>query len=475
MFDIAAVAPRVQYHFDASDRHQHAQVALPARGQRRLGRATWWKRHASARPCPNAGTGGARRRSNRGLSVRSADEPVWGPSTLGVWAGEERPLALGATQPPIFLSAPFCFPDVESWLSVAHGRAPGHSYSRSSNPTVGVFEEKLRWLEGGEAAASFASGMAAISNSLLALLRPGDRVVALKDCYGGTSQFFLHYLAPLGITVDLIGAASDTEIETAIRRGCRLVYLESPTNPLLRIVDLRRAAAAARAAGAWVLVDNTLATPVLQKPLALGADLVVHSATKFIGGHDDAMGGIVVGRSELVAKIFAYREITGAALNPFAAYLLIRGLKTLGLRVERQSANALAVATLLAGDARVTSVNYPGLHSDLGHRRAVDQMQGFGGVLSFRFEAGLAAAKRFLDALQLAHRAASLGSVNSLAGLASTTSHLECSEEERAMLGIPADLVRLSCGIEDTADLTRDVLRAIECAHGSSDAGGLQQ
>lgn len=388
----------------------------------------------------------------------------FGTGTLAVRGGEERPLALGAAQVPIFQTAAFAYPDVETWQAVALGQAPGHIYSRNTNPTVAAFEEKVRLLEGGEAATSFASGMAAISNTLFALLRPGDRVVSVTDTYGGTSRLFLEFLPERGITVDLVSTGDHDALDAAIARGCKLAYLETPTNPTLKVIDLRRAIAAAKRVGAISVVDNTFATPVNQRPLALGADLVVHSATKFLGGHDDAMGGVLVGRAELVKKVYHFREINGGCLAAMSAYLLLRGMKTLELRVARQNATALAMATFLASHPKIESVYYPGLPSHRGHAIAANQMSGFGGVLSFALKGDAATASRFLAGLQLAQRAASLGSVNTLAGPPRTTSHVECTPEERARLGIPETLVRYSCGIENFEDLRADVGQALSRA-----------
>ncbi|MBV8742406.1 MAG: cystathionine gamma-synthase family protein [Sinobacteraceae bacterium] len=383
--------------------------------------------------------------------------------TLAVHGGEERAM-LGAAQVPIFQSAAFAYADVEAWQSVALGTDAGHIYSRNSNPTVGVFEEKVRLLERAAAATSFSSGMAAISNTLFALLRPGDRVVSVTDTYGGTSKIFLDFLPEMGIKVDLVDTGDHAKLDAAIAQGCKVVYLETPTNPTLKIVDLRRAIAAAQRVKAITVVDNTFATPINQQPISLGADLVVHSATKFLGGHDDAMGGILAGRSDLVPKVHHYREINGACLSAMSAYLLLRGLKTLELRVARQNATALSMATFLRAHRSVESVFYPGLESHRDHAIAASQMSGYGGVLSFALKGGSHASTRFLNALQLAQRAASLGSVNTLAGPPRTTSHVECSPEERARLGIPESLVRYSCGIENFEDLRADVDQALSHA-----------
>ena len=229
-----------------------------------------------------------------------ADKDAVKPGTSAIWAGEDHPLWQGATQVPVVHSVSFGYRDVDHWIAVGQGQAEGHIYSRNTNPTVAAFEEKLRVLEGAAAATSFSSGMAAISNTLFALLSPGDRVVTIKDSYGGTSKLFFEFLPRLEIKAVLCETTDAEAIERAISNGCRLLYLETPTNPTLKLVDIERLSAAARDAGARVVVDNTFATPINQSPLTLGADLVIHSATKFLGGHADALGGVVCGRLELI-------------------------------------------------------------------------------------------------------------------------------------------------------------------------------
>lgn len=392
----------------------------------------------------------------------AADRPRRpGLGTRAVWAGEQELSWHGATQVPVVHSVTFGFDDVDRWLEVGAGRAPGHIYSRNTNPTVEVFEAKLRDLEGAAAATSFATGMAAISNTLFALLAPGSRVVSLRDTYGGTSRLFLEFLPRFGIEVTLCETGDHEAIEAAVGRGCDLLYLETPTNPTLKVVDLRRLARAGRAAGAVVVVDNTFATPVNQRPLELGTDLVIHSATKFLGGHSDAMGGVVCGRDDLVATIFRFREINGASLAPPVAHLLIRSMKTLELRVRRQNDNALGLARFLDAHPAVERVYYPGLEDDPGHAIAAGQMDGFGGLLSFTLAGDFEAMKRFLEGLRLAHRAASLGSVGTLVGPPAVTSHVELTPEQRAELGIPETLIRCSVGIENLADLVDDFGRAL--------------
>ena len=385
-------------------------------------------------------------------------------ATLSVWGGEENSLVQGATQVPVVYSAAYDYPDIETWLDVALDRKPGHIYSRNTNPTVQAFETKIRLLEGAQAATSFASGMAAISNTLFSLLSPGDRIVSVKDSYGGTNKLFLEFLPRFNIRVDLCDTTDHEQIEAAVAAGCKVVYLESPTNPTLKVVDIARIAGAGHRAGAVVVADNTFATPINQNPLALGADLVLHSATKFLGGHGDALGGVVCGDPEWVKRIYHYREITGAALDPMAAFLLIRGMKTLHLRIMRQNESALSIARWLQGHESVASVFYPGLETHPQHDIARRQMRGYGGVLSFMLNGGFGAVKRVLPKLRLARRAANLGSVETIAGPPATTSHVECSAEERQAMGIPEGLIRYSVGIEDTEELIADLSQALKFA-----------
>lgn len=385
-----------------------------------------------------------------------------GMGTRAVWAGERGERWAGATQVPVALSVSFSYETVEDWLEVALGRRDGHIYSRNTNPTVAAFEDKIKDLEGAEAATSFSSGMAAISNTLFTLLSPGDRVVSVKDTYGGTNKLFVEFLPRFQIDVALSDTTDHDAIEAAVAQGCKLLYLESPTNPTVKIVDIARLSAAAHRRGALVVVDNTLATPINQRPLGLGADLVIHSATKFLGGHADALGGAVCGPKDLVHRIYHFREINGSCLDPMSAYLLLRGMKTLQLRVQRQNENALEIARFLESHARVAKVFYPGLASHENHEVACRQMSGFGGVLSFALHGGFDAVKRFLPRLRYANLAANLGAVETVAGPPATTSHVESTPEERAASGIPEALIRYSAGIEDAEDLIADLRQAID-------------
>ncbi len=383
--------------------------------------------------------------------------------TQAVWGGEEKSWMQGATQVPVVHSVSFGYTDMDEWLQVANGERPGHIYGRNTNPTVQAFEEKVRLLEGAEAATSAATGMGIISSTLFALLRAKDRVVSIKDTYGGTSKLFFEFLPRFNVDAVLCDTEDHEAIEAEIARGCRLVYLETPTNPTIKILDLERLAGAAKKAGAIVVVDNTFATPINQNPLQLGADLVLHSATKFLGGHADALGGVICGNRDLVKKIYHFREINGATLHPMAAYLLLRGMKTLHLRVARQNESALDIARFLWEHPAVGRVYYPGLETHDNYDIACRQMCGFGGMLSFELkENTLDAAKRFLPRLKYAHAAANLGAVETIVGMPATTSHVECTAQERAAMGIPEGLIRYSTGIEDPRDLIADLKQALE-------------
>ena len=391
-----------------------------------------------------------------------AEQRQPGSGTNAVWAGEEKNLWWGATQVPVVHSVAFGYPDVDVWREVALGKTAGHIYGRNTNPTVSAFENKVRLMENAEAATSFASGMAAISNILFTLLSPGDRIVSVKDTYGGTNKLFIEFLPRFQMKVQLCDTTDHAQIEAEIAKGCKVLYLETPTNPTLKVVDIERLAKAAHEVGAIVVADNTFATPINQNPLALGADLVLHSATKYLGGHADALGGVVCGSKNLIEQIYHYREITGAALDPMAAYLLLRGMKTLQLRIRQQNESAGKIALFLSKHPQVSQVFYPGLESHVHHDVAKRQMRGFGGMLSFMLKGGFESVREFLPKLRYAHLAANLGAVETIAGPPVTTSHVECTPEERAAMGIPEGLIRYSVGIEDTEDLVADLKQALD-------------
>jgi len=382
--------------------------------------------------------------------------------TAAVWAGEGDLNTKGAVTSPIVNSVAFSYPDTDEWYDVATGNAKGFIYSRNTNPTVGALEEKIRILEGAEAAIAFSTGMAAISNTLFSFLIAGKRVVSIKDTYGGTSKIFLDFLPNYKVEVCLCDTTDHESLEAEIAKGCDLVYLETPTNPTLKVVDISRLSAAAKKVGAVVVVDNTFATPINQNPLDLGADLVIHSATKFLCGHSDAMGGLLAGNHEMVKKVYQFREINGASLQADPAYMIARGMKTLELRIERQNNSALKIANFLKKHPKVSDVFYPGLETHPGHQIAKSQMRGFGGIMSFSLDGGYELVRKFLPSLKLVHLAASLGSVSTLAGPPRTTSHVELTDAQRQLLGIPEALIRYSVGIENVDDLLEDLEQALK-------------
>ena len=387
-----------------------------------------------------------------------------GQSTKSIWGGEqEHELYERSTQVPVVHSVSFGYKDIDTWHKVALEEAQGFIYSRNANPTVRAFEDKLKELEGAQAATSFSSGMAAISNTLATFLKPGERIVSIKDSYGGTNVIFNEFLPPLNIEVSLCETGDYEQIEAEIAKGCKVLYLETPTNPTIKITDIERLSMAAKKVDALVVVDNTFATPINQSPLELGADIVLHSASKYLGGHADALGGVICGNKDLVKKVHHYREINGASLAPMDAYSLLRGMKTLKLRVQRQNESAMIIAKYLQSHPAVEQVNYPGLESHPDHDIAKKQMiGGYGGMLSFSVKGGLESIKKFLPKLEYAHMAANLGCVETVVGPPFTTSHVECSSEERMAAGIPEGLVRYSTGIEDVEDLIADLDQAFK-------------
>lgn len=384
-----------------------------------------------------------------------------GPSTRSVHSGEQTDRTTGPIVPPLIANSAFHFADLDLWRSVAVHHKPGDSYSRNSNPTSRRLEKKVAALENAETALSFATGMAAISSTLFTLLSPGQRVVSVRDSYGATYLHFTGILPRFNIVCDLLDTDDHDAIESAVSQGCRLLYLETPTNPMLRILDLDRLTDAAQKAGAMVVVDNTFATPINQNPVEFGVDLVIHSATKYLCGHGDLLGGIVCGRNEIIREIYRFRELTGPSMEARSAHLLLRSLKTLGLRVERQNSNAGALARYLDKHPKVERVHYPGLESHEGHNIASKQMKGYGGVLSFELRGGMKATERFLPLLQYAYLAPNLGQVETIAGPAALTSHVELSDKDRIASGVPDHLIRYAVGIEDPQDLEADLAQAL--------------
>ena len=395
-------------------------------------------------------------RGNSGLQSKL------GPQTRAVHGGEpERHGVNGPVVTEIIRTSTFTFSNTEEMKEWAEGKNKAYIYTRYGNPTLSVAEKKIAALEGAEAAVVAASGMAAISSSLLAVLKAGDELISTAQLYGGTYRLMRDVFPNLGITVhhvqpDLCG------IEKLVNARTRALYVETPTNPTLRLVDIEKAVAFANKHHLVSLIDNTFATPVLQNPIRLGYDLVVHSATKALAGHSDILAGVSVGSQTWMDKVRQMIIYLGGWLDPGAAYLLIRGIKTLGVRVARQCENAMAVATFLEKHRKVERVHYPGLPSHPDHELAKRQMRGFSSMLAFDMKGGLPAARRLCDRVRLFLMAASLGGAESLVILPIYSSHYDMSDEELKRAGVGPGTVRVSLGLEDKEDLIEDLKQALE-------------
>ncbi|WP_165231152.1 cystathionine gamma-synthase [Aquisphaera insulae] len=385
----------------------------------------------------------------------SADHRRAGFSTRAIHDGQDADPATGATVVPIYATSTF--------TQSAPGEHRGFEYSRSGNPTRAALETCLASLEGAERGLAFASGLAATS-AVLSLLKPGDEVVAASDLYGGTYRLLEKVYRPLGIVARYTDDPRPEAFAALLTPRTKLVWIESPTNPLLRILDIAAIAEAAHRGGAILAVDNTFASPYLQQPIALGADLVVHSTTKYIGGHSDVVGGAVAGRRDLIEPIKFYQNAAGGVPGPFDAWLTLRGLKTLAVRMDRHCANARALAAWLLEHPRVERVYYPGLPDDPGHALAARQMKDFGGMISIRVEGGGPAARRFLTRTRLFSLAESLGGVESLVCHPATMTHASIPADIRSARGVDDGLIRLSVGIEDADDLRGDLEQALRDA-----------
>jgi methionine-gamma-lyase len=375
--------------------------------------------------------------------------------------GREKPDTVGAVATPIYETSVFAFTSTRKLIDVISGRAEGYLYTRFENPTVRAVERKMAILEEAEDAAAFSSGMAAITTSVLTAVSKGDHVIASRDLYGGTLTFFQEILPKFGIEVSLVDATNLGEVENAIKENTGIIYAETPTNPTLKIVDLSGLASIARKHGITTIVDSTLATPYNLKPINFGIDVVVHSATKYLGGHNDVTAGIVCSSKEFIQKLKQTRKIFGGTLDPVAAWLLLRGLKTLALRMERHNKNGLQVAKFLEKHPKVAKVYHPGLASHPQHSLAKKQMRGYGGVVSFEIKGDFEKTVRFVESLRLCLLAASLGGTETLVTQPATSSHYFITPEQRQTLGITDQLVRLSLGIEDAEDIIADLKQAL--------------
>lgn len=386
---------------------------------------------------------------------------AWLASTAAVHAGEKREKAGHALTTPIAQTATYTFADTQALRDHFEGRTERGEYGRYGNPTQHVAEHKLADLEGTEAALLFSSGMAAITTTFLAMLRQGSHVVMTGDVYRRTRQFALTMLSRYGVDTTVVPAGDYDRLDEAVRPNTRLLFSESPTNPYLNVLDLDRFVEIGRKHRVKTVIDATFATPYNQRPADFGVDLVIHSATKYLGGHNDLLAGVICGSRALVGAIKETQAVLGGVLDPHACYLLIRGLKTFALRVGQQNVSAQAIAEMLEVHPKVRRVYYPGLASHPHHEIAFQQMRGYGGVVSFEIDGDLDRTSRFIDAIHIARIAPSLGGVESLIEQPALMSFYELTTEERLAVGIKDNLVRMSVGVEDTLDLLGDLEQAL--------------
>jgi methionine-gamma-lyase len=385
----------------------------------------------------------------------------WGFSTLAIHGGR-IPDANKSLVTPIYQTATFRYDSVDEGARLGAETGPGYFYTRWGNPTTDAFEQKIALLEGGEAALATSSGMAAIATAVMSLVRAGDHIVAPKAVYQATFGLFHSVLPAYGVEATLLDDPDLGAYERAVRPNTKLLYIETPNNPVLGIIDIAGVVALAGARGARTIADNTFATPYNQTPLRLGVDLVCHSATKYLGGHHDVTAGAVVGSRELIRRCVETMRTFGGVLDPFAAYLLVRGLMTLGLRVERHNANALALAHHLAAHPKVVRVHYPGLPAHPRHAVAARQMaRGFGGMLSVEVRGDVAAGARCVEALRVGKLAVSLGGVSTLVTHPASTTSVNMPRKVRLAAGIADGLIRVSVGLEDIGDLIDDFDQAL--------------
>ena len=379
--------------------------------------------------------------------------------TLAIHAGQEADRATGSVTVPVYQTATY----KQDGIGKTRG---GWEYSRTGNPTRQAWETALAALEGGRYGLAFASGLAA-ETAVLSLLEKGDHVVAGDDLYGGTYRLFEKVFRRWGISVSYVDGSDSKAVAAAVRKNTRMLWMETPTNPLLKISDIAGLAAIARKKNLIFVVDNTFATPYFQNPLALGADVVLHSSTKYLGGHSDVLGGVIATSSPTIyEEIKFHQNAQGAVPAPWDCWLFLRGVKTLSVRMREHQANGQRLAAFLEGRVGVEKVFYPGLKSHPGHALAMKQMRGFGGLLSVRLKGGFAAAKQVVEGLRLFTLAESLGGVESLVCHPATMTHASIPEPERARLGITDGLIRLSAGIENFEDLKEDLSRVLRQAYG---------
>jgi len=382
-------------------------------------------------------------------------------STLAIHAGEEEFSPPGAVTTPIYQTSTFAFRNTAEVIEYQKGNSSKYLYTRYGNPTVRVVEKKMAALEGGEAALVVSSGMAAVSTLALTLASSGDEIISTEPVYGGTFHLFKDTFGKLGIKVHFVDPERVDQARGLLSERTRLFFCETPTNPNLKVADVRRIVEIAGERKVPVAVDNTFATPYNQNPLSLGAEFVIHSGTKYLGGHSDLVAGVIVGPKKVLDQAVETMKMMGGCVDPFGAFLLLRGLKTLAVRVDRQNKNALKVAEFLSEHQKVSRVFYPGLANSPHHDMAKSQMRGFGGMVCFEVEGGLDSATKVIDGFKVFVNATSLGGVESLASLPVLTSHWGFDEEELKRADVTPGMVRLSCGIEDEQDLLEDLDQAL--------------
>jgi methionine-gamma-lyase len=387
-----------------------------------------------------------------------------GFSTRAIHLGYDPATEKGALTPPIFMTSTYAFESAEAGGDMFRGERSGYIYGRTRNPTQSLLEERMASLEGGEAGLALASGIGAISSLVWTLVSAGEEIVIDHTIYGSSFAFFTKGLTRFGITTRLADLTRPETLEPLLNDKTRLVFFETPANPNLRVIDIARIAGIAHEAGATVAVDNTFASPVLQRPLEHGADVVVHSATKYLGGHGDLLGGITVGKAELIGRIrgIGLRWMTGATISPLNAFLILRGLKTLEIRMARHSASAMTVAELLGGHKAVSQLSYPGLKSFPQYELAKRQMSAPGGLIAFELAGGIQAGMAFMNRLKLVTRAVSLGDAETLVQHPASMTHATYSPEERAAHGIGDGLLRFSIGLENVDDILDDIQQALD-------------
>ena len=383
-------------------------------------------------------------------------------ATEAVHGGQHHDPLTGAVSVPIYQTSTFVFESAEQGAARFAGKEKGYIYTRLGNPTVKALEKSLAGLEEGEDARACSSGMAAINTAMLSVVRKGDHVVSTENLYGGTAKLFSDILPKFGIEFTLVDTSHIENVESAIRKNTKIVYIETPSNPTLKLTNIREVAKIAKEHDAVSIVDNTFMSPYFQQPLTLGADVVVHSLTKYLSGHSDVVGGIVISYQNFIDKMNPVLKNTGGTLGPFEAWLTLRGIKTLHIRMERHNENAMKVAEFLEAHEKIEKVYYPGLKSSDQYDLAKQQMSGFGGIVSFEVKGGLEAGRKLMNSVRLCTLAVSLGAVETLIEHPASMTHAVVPREERLRTGLTDSLVRLSVGIEDVEDIIEDLQSALE-------------